>query len=218
MKLKSFLQLTLFFLLCSLQTVGWAETSGKPLKLLAFSGSVRADSYNKKALMLLIESLKGQGATVTYIDLADFPMPIYNGDLEDTKGLPENAKKLQDLIAAHDGFIIASPEYNGLPSPLLINAIDWASREVKGNANSGLNIFKDKPATIIAVSPGKSGGSRGMAVVSQFLTNIGVKVAPSGTTIPEVMQVFNEKGQVKDQMILAKINNQAKKFMQIAGK
>lgn len=177
----------LLFTICP----GWASDLNQ-VKLLAFSGSTRADSYNKKALMQLIEAVKKEGVTVTYIDLADFTMPIYNGDLEEQKGLPENAKKFQNLLATHDGYLIATPEYNGFPSPLLINALDWASREEKGNANSGTKIFNGKFASLIAASPGKGGGSRGLAQLSQFLKNIGVKVLPKQTTIPNAPQMFSQ--------------------------
>lgn len=178
-------------------------------KLLAFSGSSRVESYNKKALMLLIDAVKKEGIAVTYIDLADFSMPIYNGDVEQKHGLPENARKLQNLIATHDGFLIASPEYNGFPSPLLINAIDWATREEKGNANSGTKIFSGKFAALIATSPGSSGGSRSLSQLTEFLTNIGVNVLSEQTSLPNAMQLFNEQGQLKNKEYEQKITKQA---------
>lgn len=210
MNCKVMLQI-IFLLLSSFAfNTSWAAKSENPIKLLALSGSTRSESVNKKALMLLGEELKRQGAVVTYIDLSDYTLPIYNGDLEVNQGIPENAKKLQDLIASHDGLLIASPEYNGLPSPLLINSIDWASREIAGKKDSGVKIFQGKTAALIAASPGKSGGNRGLSVLAQFLSNIGVKVIPEQTTIPEAFQAFDAQGQLKNKVLSQNITSEAK--------
>lgn len=208
-----FLILSLFINVC-LAVKSDNQANSQP-KLLALSGSIRSDSYNTKALKLLVEAAKKEGASISYIDLADYPLPIYNGDLEAKQGVPDNAKKLQDLIASHDGLLIASPEYNGLPSPLLINTIDWTSREVEGKKNSGVKIFKGKVAALIAASPGKSGGGRSLSVLTQMLTNIGVKVVPAETAIPNAYQAFDGNGQLKDAALTTHINNQAKSMIQI---
>ena len=98
------------------------------LKILAFAGSSRKESFNKKLLKIAVLGVQEQGGYVTLIDLADYPMPIFNQDLEQEKGIPENARKLKQLMVEHNAFIIASPEYNSTFSPLLKNVIDWASR------------------------------------------------------------------------------------------
>ena len=106
-------------------------------KILAFAGALRKDSTNKKALKIAVQGAEKAGAKVTFIDLKDFPVPLYDGDLEATDGLPENAVKLIETMLAHDGFLIASPEYNSGISGTLKTYIDWTSRphgELKAGA------------------------------------------------------------------------------------
>ena len=98
------------------------------IKLLAFSGSTRRDSFNKKILKIAVSAAETKGAEITLLDLKDYPLPFYDGDLEQEKGLPENAIKLKEIIKKQDGFLIASPEYNSAFSGILKNTIDWASR------------------------------------------------------------------------------------------
>ena len=96
--------------------------------ILAFSGSARRESLNRKLLNIVAEAVRAEGAEVTAIDLQDFPMPLYHGDLEDAEGMPEHANRLLKLIVEHDGLLIASPEYNSQMTPLLKNSIDWCTR------------------------------------------------------------------------------------------
>src|SRR5581483_7746954 len=98
-------------------------------KILAFSGSARRDSLNKKFLAVTAAAAREAGAEVTLIDLTDYPLPIYHGDLEDEEGLPENAKKLIQLVSQHHALLVASPEYNGFITPLLKNTLDWMTRD-----------------------------------------------------------------------------------------
>ena len=97
-------------------------------KILAFAGSARKDSLNKKLLKIAAAGAQTAGADVTLVDLADFELPLFNQDLESEQGMPEKAGEFKRLMIAHDGFLIASPEYNSAFSPLLKNTIDWASR------------------------------------------------------------------------------------------
>ncbi|HWY34621.1 MAG TPA: NAD(P)H-dependent oxidoreductase, partial [Nitrosopumilaceae archaeon] len=101
-------------------------------KILAFAGSTRTDSYNKKLVKISSTGATEVGADVTMIDLRDFPMPIYDGDLEQKDGLPSNARKLKDLMLAHQGFLISSPEYNSSISAVFKNTVDWTSRQSEG--------------------------------------------------------------------------------------
>src|SRR5689334_22796808 len=95
-------------------------------KILAFAGSTRTDSYNKKLIKVAIKGAEAAGAQVTYLDLRDLNLPLYDGDLEASEGLPAGARKLKDLLLANDGIMISSPEYNSSISGVLKNAIDWA--------------------------------------------------------------------------------------------
>lgn len=102
-------------------------------KILAFAGSIRKDSWNKKLIKIAARGAEEAGATVTVIDLSDYPMPMFNQDLEAEKGLPDSAGKFKRLMMEHDAFMIASPEYNSAFTPLLKNVIDWASRTESEN-------------------------------------------------------------------------------------
>ena len=165
-------------------------------KILAFAGSTRNDSYNKKLVKISSIGATEAGADVTVIDLRDFPLPIYDGDLEQKDGLPSNARKLKDIMLAHQGFLISSPEYNSSISAVLKNTIDWTSRQSEGE--TPLACFKNKVAGIMSASPGMLGGLRGLVHVRSILGNIGVIVLPDQIAIAKAHEAFNENGTLKD--------------------
>jgi hypothetical protein len=111
-------------------------------KILAFAGSTRKESFNKKLVRIAAQGARATGAEVSVIDLRDLPLPLFDEDLEREKGLPENARKLKDLFLAHHGLLIASPEYNSSYSAVLKNTIDWVSRPVQGEAPLGCFVEK----------------------------------------------------------------------------
>jgi chromate reductase len=164
-------------------------------KLLAFAGSSRRDSLNKKLLNAAAEAARAAGAEVTVADLADFPMPLYDGDVE-AAGTPEPALRWKALMKAHDGFIISSPEYNSSYSGLLKNAIDWASRPAPGEPT--LVAFAGKTAALFAASPGAMGGIRMLPQLRTLLMNIKVLVIPDQFGLGQANQAFDEQGALKD--------------------
>jgi NAD(P)H-dependent FMN reductase len=117
-------------------------------KLLFLAGSARQDSWNKQLAKEACALAESKGAVVSWVDLKDYPMPLYDGDVESAQGIPENAKKLKALFAQQDGIFIASPEYNGSFSPLLKNTIDWLSRPSE-ESEAPLIAFKDKVAEFV---------------------------------------------------------------------
>src|SRR5579872_6970211 len=129
-------------------------------RILAFAGSTREDSFNKKLVKIAAEGARAAGAEVTHVDLRELNLPLYDGDLERNSGLPAGGRKLKDLMLAHDGFLISAPEYNSSVSGVLKNAIDWASRPVPGEKE--LECFQGKVAAIMSASPGALGGLRGL--------------------------------------------------------
>jgi NAD(P)H-dependent FMN reductase len=165
-------------------------------KILAFAGSTRDASYNKRLVRVAADGAREAGAEVAVIDLRDFPMPLYDGDLEANQGLPENARKLKALFLEHQGLLISSPEYNGGMSAVLKNAIDWASRAEEGEG--GLAAYKDKVAGLMAASPGRLGGLRGLAHLRQILSNIGVLVLPQQHALSGAGEAFDDAGGLKD--------------------
>lgn len=164
-------------------------------KILAFAGSTRTDSFNKKLVKIAATGATEAGADVTVVDLRDFPMPLYDGDLEQKEGLPPNARKLKDVMLAHQGFLISSPEYNSSVSAVLKNVIDWTSRQSEGETS--LACFKGKVAGIMSASPGALGGLRGLVHLRSILGNIGVIVMPDQVAVGKAHEVFNADGTLK---------------------
>lgn len=173
-------------------------------KILAFAGSARKASFNKKLLAVAVEGARNAGAEVTVIDFADYPMPLFNEDLEAEQGMPENAQAFKDLLIAHDGLLIASPEYNSAFSPLLKNAIDWASRSSAEN-EPPLIAYKGKYAAIMATSPGGLGGMRGLVFLRMLLGNIGITVLPEQQAVGNAFNAFNESGALNDEKTQEKV-------------
>jgi chromate reductase, NAD(P)H dehydrogenase (quinone) len=165
-------------------------------KILAFAGSLRKDSYNKKLVKIAAAGAQAAGADVTFVDLKDLPMPIYDEDIESAQGLPPNAKKFKQMMIAHDGVLIASPEYNSSISAALKNAIDWASRPEPGE--TPLVAFDGKVAGLMAASPGALGGLRGLVTVRSILGNIKVIVLPDQIAVIKAHESFNADGSLKD--------------------
>lgn len=165
-------------------------------KILVFAGSLRKDSYNKKLARIAAEDAKKAGAQVTYIDLADYPLPIYCEDLETNEGIPPNALKLKELFFNHDGFIICSPEYNSSISGVLKNTIDWISRPASAN-EVYLSCFTDKVALLLSASVGALGGLRGLVHLRAILQNIFMHVIPGQKCISKANEAFDDQGQLK---------------------
>ena len=131
------------------------------------------------------------------IDLRDLPLPLFDGDLEDKEGLPENAKRLKALLRAHDGLLISSPEYNSSITGVLKNAIDWASR-AETDDEPALVCFRGKIAALLSASPGALGGLRGLVHLRAILGNIGVIVLPDQVAVSAAHEAFDESGKLKD--------------------
>ena len=165
-------------------------------KILAFAGSTRTDSFNKKLIKIAANGARDAGSEVTVIDLRDFPMPVYDGDLEQRDGIPPTTRKLKGLMLSHQGFLVSSPEYNSSISGVLKNTIDWASRQSEGEIP--LACFKNKIAGLMSASPGGLGGLRGLVHVRAILENIGVLVIPEQIAVAKAHEAFNIDGSMKN--------------------
>ena len=185
-------------------------------RILAFAGSSRSDSVNKKVVHLAAAAAERAGADVTVLDLADYPLPIYDGDLEAKDGLPENVLKLKQLFLAHDGLMISSPEYNSSITPLLKNTIDWVSRPVEGEGR--LAAYQNKAAVLMAASPGALGGLRGLVHLRAILQNIGVIVLPDQRALGDAMDAFDYRGQLNDEKQQAAIEALGKRLAEFLKK
>ncbi|MEQ9621190.1 NADPH-dependent FMN reductase [Coleofasciculus chthonoplastes] len=187
-------------------------------KILAFAGSARTASWNKKLVKIAVEGAKEADAEVTYIDFRDLPMPLYDQDLEENTGIPETVRKFKQLMKTHQGLLIASPEYNSSISPLLKNAIDWASRPEPGEPPLSLTCFRDKVAVLMSTSPGGMGGLRGLIHVRAILGNIGVLVLPDQKAISNAYQAFDQNGNLIDETQQAAVKQLGSKLATVLAK
>lgn len=174
-------------------------------KVLAFAGSARRESYNVQILRIAVRGAEEAGAGVTVVDFRELPLPMFDQDCESEQGLPENAITLKKLMQSHDGFLMACPEYNSSITPLLKNAIDWASR--KGDDPQPLMSFRGKIVTLMSASPGALGGLRGLVTVRSILGNIGAIVLPDQVSISKAADAFAEDGSMKDSAQQEKLLN-----------
>ncbi len=186
-------------------------------KILAFAGSARKDSLNKKLLKIAVEGAQAAGADVTLVDLADFELPLFSQDLESEMGMPDIAGKFKRLMIAHDGFLIASPEYNSAFSPLLKNTIDWASRS-ESDDEPPLMAYRGKTAAILATSPGGLGGMRGLVMLRMLLGNLGVIVFPDQQAVPNGLKAFNDDGSMSDPKQEKRIRRLAENYINFTRK
>lgn len=162
-------------------------------KILVFAGSTRSGAYSGKTADVAQKELALQGAEVTRISLADYPLPFMDQDLEAEKGVPENAIKLARLFVAHDGILIATPEYNGSLPPLLKNAIDWISR-VREHGEDRLQPLRAKVVAICSSSNGHFAGIRSASHLRQILAHIQMDVIAPQLSVPNAAEAFDEDG------------------------
>lgn len=161
--------------------------------ILAFAGSTRKESFNRKLVGIAAEGARSVGADVSLIELAEYPMPLFDQDLEAREGMPKTAHDLKQLFIEHDGLLIASPEYNSAVTPLMKNTLDWVSRRETDDEPS-LAAYQGKVAVIMSASPGRLGGIRGLVFLRMLLANLGIVVLPEQQAIAEAAKAFNNDG------------------------
>lgn len=169
-------------------------------KLLFISGSARSGSYNRKLARLGERIAEANGIPSAFADLGDYKMPIYDGDLEQSEGIPEAAYKLKHLMSVHDGIFIASPEYNAGISPLLKNALDWVSRISEDGEAAGA-VFKTRVFALGAATPSGLGGIRGLLQLREVLSvGLGAMVIPDQAMVSKANDNFDDDGKLKNEL------------------
>lgn len=181
-------------------------------RVLCFAGSARRASLNKKLVVAAAEAARGAGGEVTLIDLDDFAMPVYHGDLEAANGVPNQARELAALIRAHAGLLIASPENNTSVTALLKNTLDWISR-IKD-----VPVFPGKVAGLLAASPGPFGGVRGLYHLRAILNSLGVDVLSLQVVLPRANSAFDDHGHLLDAHQAEQVNKLAARLVDVAGR
>lgn len=169
--------------------------SRKP-SIIAFAGSAREESFNKKLIRIAAAGAEAAGADVEILDLRHFPLPLYDGDVEAQDGVPANAEVLRKKMAACDGLLISAPEYNSSITPLLKNTIDWATRLPGGKPS--LEAFQGKLVVLMSASPGGFGGMRGLVHLRAILGSIGAIVLPQTRSVRDAFKAFDESGRLVD--------------------
>jgi chromate reductase, NAD(P)H dehydrogenase (quinone) len=168
-------------------------------RILVFAGSIRTGSFNLRLAALAAKELALAGADASYISLQDFPMPLYDGNLEAKSGAPENAIKLKRMMMAHAGVFIASPEYNASITPLLKNTLDWISR-VRDGKETPLAAYKDRVFALGSASNGPFGGMRSLLALRQVLEiGCGALVLPEQISVIRAADAYDEMGGLKDE-------------------
>ncbi len=164
------------------------------------SGSSRPGSFNGKLAAVAQQLAQQAGAQVTRLDLRALALPIYDAEVE-AAGMPAGAIALRDALASHDALIVATPEYNAFPTPLLINAFDWASRTAaSAQQPAGLAAMAGKPVGVMSASPGPFGGLRSLMATRQFLqTTLGMLVVPEQFALSQAMNAFDDAGGLRDE-------------------
>ena len=186
------------------------------MKVLVFAGSAREESLNKKLARAAAKAIDAQGGEAVFIDLRDFPMPIYEGDLEAREGMPKEARRLRDLFVSHHAFLIVTPENNGSIPSLLKNCIDWLSRDVDGR--SGLEPYKGKIIAIMAASPGAFGGVSVLHHLRQSLTKLLAFVIPDQFPLPKADQAFGPDGALTQGWQQKSVDTVVKSLLDVAAK
>ncbi|QCB55327.1 NADPH-dependent oxidoreductase [Sphingopyxis sp. PAMC25046] len=178
-------------------------------------GSTREGSFNRALGELAAASLEAQGASVTRVDLAAFDLPVYSAALE-AGAFPPGALKLKTLFAAQDGLLFVSPEYNGSLSPLLKNAIDWASRPTGDESLVALSAYRGKAAAIMSASISPFGGLRGLMHLRQILSTIQMLVIPEQVLVPNAHAAFADDGSLKEPLPASLVDMTAARLVAVA--
>lgn len=187
-------------------------------RILVFAGSTRAGSLNAKLAALAVKAIAARDAEPTWISLADYAMPIYDGDLEAASGVPDGARRLRDQMIAHHGIFIATPEYNQSVPPLLKNAIDWVSRVRPENANAP-SPFKGRVFAIGSASPGHFAGVRSALHLRQILElPLGATVIPDQISIPSASSAFAGDGGFADDKQARRLDEVVKRLVDEASR
>ena len=186
-----------------------------PIRILVFAGSIRSGALSAKLAAAAAKEIALLDTEVTTISLADYPLPIYDGDFEDAKGVPENATRLARLLIAHQGVFIATPEYNHSLPPLLKNTLDWISR-IK---HTGTMPYRHKIYAMGATSDGRFGGARAIIDLRKVLaTSLGGLVIPSRIEVPMAQNAFDESGELIEEINTRMLKVVCRQLVDFAGR
>ncbi len=188
------------------------------LRLLVLAGSSRTGAFSSRLADVAGASAEAASAKVTRLDLRALELPLYDGDLEAARGVPEGARKLRDALLASDALLVATPEYNGFPTPLFINAFDWLSRvQADAGQPSGLAVTASKPVGLLSSSPGALGGLRALNTTRQYLSMaFAMMPVPQQFALSRANEAFDEAGVLKDPKAQATVDGVVRSLLRVA--
>lgn len=188
------------------------------LRILAISGSERTGSWNRRLLARGVATARERGATVTEFELAALALPLYHGDIETNDGVPAAARSLRDALIASDALLLVTPEYNGFPPPLVVNAFDWLSRlNAEDGRPAGLGATANKPAGLMSASPGLLGGLRSLNFTRQYLSMaFQMMPVPTQFALSRANEAFDESGALKDPKAQASVDAVIDRLLRVA--
>ncbi|HEX6812893.1 MAG TPA: NAD(P)H-dependent oxidoreductase [Planctomycetota bacterium] len=186
------------------------------IRVLVVPGATRTEAFSKKLARACGKLVEQAGAQATVIDLRDFAMPLYDGDLEAQEGVPEGAVRLRGVVKQHEALMFCSPEYNSSIPAVLKNTIDWLSRPYQ--AEPGVSAFKGKTAAVMSSSPGALGGLRGLVHLRQILMNLGVLVITEQFALGNAGSAFAADGSLADARQSATVLGIAQRLVHVASR
>ncbi|MBQ4875049.1 MAG: NAD(P)H-dependent oxidoreductase [Rickettsiaceae bacterium H1] len=175
-------------------------------KLITISGSIRKDSLNEKLAITAAKYAKAKGIDAQYVNLRDYPLPIYNGDLDRPNDKPENVTELKKIFIKSSKIIISSPEHNVSVSPLLKNTIDWISRSDEGELPFAYSAFRSKAVGLLSASPSNFAGIRGLNHLKDILSALFAIIVPEQLCVAKAQEAFDKNGEL--------VNKNHKKILQ----
>lgn len=193
-----------------------SEEEGMKARILCFAGSTREASFNRKLALAAARAVEEAGGEATFMDLRDHPLPLYDGDLEASAGLPLGVRPLKELFKSHNGLFIASPEYNGSFSAVLKNTLDWISRPTGDEA--GTVPYAGKVAALAAASPGALGGLRGLVHLRAVLQSVGALVLSEQVAVGGASSAFTSEGRLADERLQQMLDRTAMRLVDVAAR
>ena len=185
------------------------------LKILVIPGSLRTGSLNAKLAAVAAYQIAQAGAEVTRISLADFALPIYDGDLQTRSGVPKNAINLKRMIGAHHGVLIVTPEYNSSVPALVKNTIDWITRVQDAHEVRG-QVFLERPFAIAAASESRLGGTRALAALRLILSACRATVIPNQLALSFADQAYDDMDRLKKEADIDALNALVRQLIEVS--
>jgi NAD(P)H-dependent FMN reductase len=185
------------------------------LKILVIPGSLRTGSHNVRLAAVAAHAFAQAGVEVTCISLADFPLPIYDGDLQAKSGVPKNAVNLKRMMAAHHGILLVTPEYNSSVPPLVKNTIDWITRVQDPHESRG-QVFRERPFAIAAASEGRLGGTRALAALRLILSACRATVIPNQLALSFADQAYDDMDRLKKEADIEALNALVRQLIEVS--